>query len=158
MVIEPGFAPWGTESGLQAFRAYLFEKVRDGPQRQSGGRDRGSDGIRRHICLKLGQALCRLAILGRSPDRLSAVRDAVQPEALACSCDPQQSGEFTETAQQSRVTFDAVDVFINNAGVRLRARPAGCDLGGDGGSDLADEPHWYDPADPCASARFAGAG
>ena len=38
----------------------------------------GSDGIGRHICLKLAEAGCELAILGRDIARLEAVKREVE--------------------------------------------------------------------------------
>lgn len=69
----------------------FFEEVRDGSQRQSVVVTGVSDGIGRHICLKLAQAGCRLTTLVRNADRLAEGRDATQaagaPEAWDSSCD-----------------------------------------------------------------------
>lgn len=87
----------------------------------------GSDGIGRHICLKLAEAGCKIAILGRDVDRLVEVRDAVQEagarEARFYSCDMQKSSDIAATAQQILVDFGAVDVLINNAGVWHKTGP-----------------------------------
>lgn len=53
----------------------------------------GSDGIGRHICLKLAETGARLAILGRDETRLQAVAEACEAaggaEAVGLTCDLQ---------------------------------------------------------------------
>ncbi|MGZ2258735.1 SDR family oxidoreductase [Roseobacter sp. A03A-229] len=87
----------------------------------------GSDGIGRHICLKLAAAGCRLAILGRDAERLAKVTGEVHaagaPEARAYSCDMQQGDEIANTTRQILADFGAVDVLINNAGVWHKTGP-----------------------------------
>ena len=87
----------------------------------------GSDGIGRHICLKLGAAGCKIAILGRNAERLAGVegetRSAGAAEVRAYGCDMQQSGEIKTTAAQILADFGHVDVLINNAGVWHKTGP-----------------------------------
>jgi NAD(P)-dependent dehydrogenase (short-subunit alcohol dehydrogenase family) len=87
----------------------------------------GSDGIGKHICLKLAAEGCRLAILGRNHDRL----DAVATEALArgaaevrsYSVDLTEPSALEAAAQVILGDFGAVDILINNAGVWHKAGP-----------------------------------
>ncbi len=62
----------------------------------------GSDGIGKHICLKLAATGARLAILGRNAERLEAVatacKEAGAPEALPLVCDLEDPAAIAQTA------------------------------------------------------------
>jgi short-subunit dehydrogenase len=87
----------------------------------------GSDGIGKHICLKLADEGCRLAILGRNHGRLDAVAaEALErgaAEVRSYSVDLTQSGALEAAAQVILSDFGAVDILINNAGVWHKAGP-----------------------------------
>ncbi|OUS04218.1 oxidoreductase [Rhodobacterales bacterium 52_120_T64] len=87
----------------------------------------GSDGIGRHICLKLAAEGCKLAILGRNQGRLDAVvaeslaGGAV--EARAYSVDLTDSNALDAAAQAILGDFGGVDILVNNAGVWHKTGP-----------------------------------
>ncbi|WIY25347.1 SDR family NAD(P)-dependent oxidoreductase [Parasedimentitalea psychrophila] len=87
----------------------------------------GSDGIGRHICLKLAAEGCKLAVLGRNSTRLDAVvaeslaLGAV--EARAYAVDFMDAKALATTAQTIETDFGVVDILINNAGVWHKAGP-----------------------------------
>lgn len=87
----------------------------------------GSDGIGRHICLKLAAAGCRVGILGRHGARLDVVRSEVlaagAPSAIVYSCDMQDPSAIKATAQQAVNDFNGIDILINNAGVWHKTGP-----------------------------------
>ena len=87
----------------------------------------GSDGIGKHICLKLAATGARLAILGRNAERLEAVaqacKEAGAPEALPLTCDLQDPAAIAEVAAQVLDTFGGLDIVINNAGIWHKAGP-----------------------------------
>lgn len=87
----------------------------------------GSDGIGRHICLKLAAEGCRLAILGRNQDRLDAVvaeclTDGAS-EVRAYAFDLMDAEALENTALSIIDDFGGVDILINNAGVWHKAGP-----------------------------------
>lgn len=87
----------------------------------------GSDGIGRHICLKLAAAGCRLAILGRNADRLASAeadaRAAGAPEVQSYSCDMQDPAAIAATVQAILDGQGAPDILINNAGIWHKTGP-----------------------------------
>ena len=87
----------------------------------------GSDGIGKHICLKLAAQGARLAILGRNEDRLKAVaeacKDAGAPEALPLVCDIQDPAAIASVSAEVLKTFEGLDIVINNAGIWHKAGP-----------------------------------
>ncbi len=87
----------------------------------------GSDGIGKHICLKLAATGARLAILGRNAERLDAVAEACKeagaPEALPLTCDLQDPAAIAEVASQVLERFGGLDILINNAGIWHKAGP-----------------------------------
>ena len=87
----------------------------------------GSDGIGKHICLKLAATGARLAILGRNAERLDAVAEACKeagaPEALPLTCDLQDPAAIAEVASQVLESFGGLDILINNAGIWHKAGP-----------------------------------
>ncbi|NUH66445.1 SDR family oxidoreductase [Sulfitobacter sp. S0837] len=87
----------------------------------------GSDGIGKHICLKLAATGARLAILGRNAERLEAVAEACKeagaPEALPLTCDLQDPAAIAEVASQVLESFGGLDILINNAGIWHKAGP-----------------------------------
>jgi short-subunit dehydrogenase len=87
----------------------------------------GSDGIGRHVCLKLAAEGCRLAILGRNRGRLDAVVSECMSqgaaEARAYSIDLMDADALGDTAMSILRDFDGVDILINNAGIWHKAGP-----------------------------------
>ena len=87
----------------------------------------GSDGIGKHICLKLAATGARLAILGRNAERLEAVaqacKEAGAPEALPLTCDLQDPAAISAVTEEVLETFDGLDIVINNAGIWHKAGP-----------------------------------
>ncbi|KKL21682.1 hypothetical protein LCGC14_2442990, partial [marine sediment metagenome] len=87
----------------------------------------GSDGIGRHICLKLAETGARLAILGRDETRLQAVAEACKAagasEAIGLTCDLQDPLAIDQTAAQVVERFGGLDILINNAGIWHKAGP-----------------------------------
>ncbi|UOA33049.1 putative oxidoreductase [Sulfitobacter sp. DSM 110093] len=87
----------------------------------------GSDGIGRHICLKLAETGARLAILGRDEVRLQAVADACKaagaPDAVGLVCDLQDPSAIARTASEVVARFGGLDILINNAGIWHKAGP-----------------------------------
>lgn len=81
----------------------------------------GSDGIGRHICLKLAEQGCQIAILGRDAERLSAVKEeclsAGAPKASAYACDLCVVADIESTVNDILSEFGALDILINNAGI-----------------------------------------
>ena len=87
----------------------------------------GSDGIGKHICLKLAATGARLAILGRNAERLEAVatacKEAGAPEALPLVCDLEDPAAIAQTAAKVLDAFNGLDILINNAGIWHKAGP-----------------------------------
>ncbi|UWQ83220.1 SDR family NAD(P)-dependent oxidoreductase [Leisingera caerulea] len=87
----------------------------------------GSDGIGKHICLKLAAAGCNLAILGRNQDRLDQVAEAARslgaPEARSYGADMTDPAAIGAAASAILQDFGSVDILINNAGIWHKAGP-----------------------------------
>ena len=87
----------------------------------------GSDGIGRHICLKLAALGTRLAILGRDADRLAEVEveciAAGASEAIGIPCDIQNPDAINGAVDQVTAVFDGLDILINNAGIWHKTGP-----------------------------------
>ncbi|UWQ62344.1 SDR family oxidoreductase [Leisingera caerulea] len=87
----------------------------------------GSDGIGKHICLKLAAAGCKLAILGRNRDRLDQVAEAARslgaPEARSYGADMTDPAAIAAAASAILQDFGSVDILINNAGIWHKAGP-----------------------------------
>lgn len=87
----------------------------------------GSDGIGRHICLKLAAAGSQVVLLGRDPDRLATVeaevRAAGSSKAQAYRCDMQKSDEIDATSARILQDVGHADVLINNAGIWHKTGP-----------------------------------
>lgn len=87
----------------------------------------GSDGIGKHICLKLAAEGCKLAIIGRNEARLDAVAsecltrgaEAARPYAV----DLTESAALDAAAGSILADFGAIDILINNAGIWHKAGP-----------------------------------
>ena len=87
----------------------------------------GSDGIGRHVCLKLAAAGCQIAILGRDAGRLAKV----ETEALAIGaakakgfvCDMQDVTAVRATSAEVAHAFGRIDILINNAGIWHKTGP-----------------------------------
>lgn len=87
----------------------------------------GSDGIGRHICLKLAANGTRLAILGRNAERLKKVEAeclaAGAVKAVGISCDIQNPAEIKTAVSKVTDAFDGLDILINNAGIWHKTGP-----------------------------------
>lgn len=86
-----------------------------------------SDGIGRHICLKLAAQGCQLAILGRNEARLARVLQEVG--AISDMLAKTYSADFNDleavksVATQITEDFGGVDILVNNAGVWHKTGP-----------------------------------
>ena len=87
----------------------------------------GSDGIGKHICLKLAAEGCKLAILGRNQDRLAQVAEEARslgaPEARSYGADMTDPAAIAAAAAAILQDFGSVDIVINNAGIWHKAGP-----------------------------------
>lgn len=87
----------------------------------------GSDGIGKHICLKLAEQGCNLAIIGRNEERLSDVEkqclEAGAQHARSFACDIQDVAQLEHTANEVLTAFNGVDILINNAGIWHKTGP-----------------------------------
>lgn len=87
----------------------------------------GSDGIGRHICLKLAESGTRLAILARNAERLAEVKAeciaAGAVEVISVACDLLNSDEITAAVAEVTATFGGLDILINNAGIWHKTGP-----------------------------------
>ncbi|WP_323035288.1 SDR family oxidoreductase [Pararhodobacter sp.] len=87
----------------------------------------GSDGIGRHICLKLAAAGTRLAILGRNVERLRTVeaecKAAGAADAIGIACDIQDPAAITAAVEAVTKAFGGLDILINNAGIWHKTGP-----------------------------------
>jgi NAD(P)-dependent dehydrogenase (short-subunit alcohol dehydrogenase family) len=87
----------------------------------------GSDGIGRHICLKLAAAGAQVALLGRNAERLANVEQealsAGAPKAVGIVCDLQDPTQINAAIAQIKVDFGGIDILINNAGIWHKAGP-----------------------------------
>lgn len=87
----------------------------------------GSDGIGRHICLKLAQAGCNVAVLGRDPARVEGVAaecfagGAAQAQGFVC--DMRDRAAIENTAAAIRADLPPLDIVINNAGIWHKTGP-----------------------------------
>ena len=86
----------------------------------------GSDGIGRHICLKLADQGCAIAIVGRNQARLDAVvaeckaRGAAEARAYAADL---TAAAIEQAAAAMLDDFGGMDILINNAGIWHKAGP-----------------------------------
>lgn len=87
----------------------------------------GSDGIGRHICLKLAAEGCELAILGRNRPRLDAVVAETltlgAPKAIAYAVDLMDEVALDAVVPTVLADFGRIDILVNNAGVWHKAGP-----------------------------------
>lgn len=87
----------------------------------------GSDGIGKHICLKLAAENCKLAILGRNEERLAAVKaaclEAGAPRVEIYACDIQSREAIEATCEAIQADFETIDILVNNAGIWHKTSP-----------------------------------
>ncbi|MCA0857817.1 SDR family NAD(P)-dependent oxidoreductase [Phaeobacter italicus] len=87
----------------------------------------GSDGIGRHICLKLADQGCAIAIVGRNQARLDAVvaecKARGAAEARAYAADLTDAAAIEQAAAAMLDDFGGIDILINNAGIWHKAGP-----------------------------------
>ncbi len=86
-----------------------------------------SDGIGRHVALKLAAEGCQLALLGRDEERLMRVSNEAhgisKTRARAYSADFLFKEAAPEVAGQILEDFGGIDILINNAGIWHKAGP-----------------------------------
>jgi citronellol/citronellal dehydrogenase len=106
---------------VEGFRSPLATDANEGAVAIVTG---GGTGIGRATARELARTGARVAICGRRPEPLDAVRDelaAAGAEVLARSCDvrePEQVEAFLEAVGER---FGAVDILVNNAGGQFAA-------------------------------------
>jgi NAD(P)-dependent dehydrogenase (short-subunit alcohol dehydrogenase family) len=87
----------------------------------------GSDGIGRHICLKLAAEGVNIAVLGRDSTRLAAVADAARSagaaQAQGFACDMRDKHQIKAAATAITTALGPVDIVINNAGIWHKTGP-----------------------------------
>lgn len=87
----------------------------------------GSDGIGRHISLKLAAEGAQLAIMGRNADRLKQVeaecKAAGASAATGIVCDLQNPEDITAWVTKVTERFGGLDILINNAGIWHKTGP-----------------------------------
>jgi 3-oxoacyl-[acyl-carrier protein] reductase len=79
----------------------------------------GSHGIGAAIATLAARRGARVAICGRSDERLAARSTALRAEglgALACRCDVRDAAQVASFAERVRTELGPVDVLVNNAG------------------------------------------
>ncbi|MCH2164170.1 MAG: SDR family oxidoreductase [Marinovum sp.] len=87
----------------------------------------GSDGIGKHVCLKLASEGCNVAIVGRNEARLLEIEDGCKsagaPMARSYACDVRDPDALAQLCKEILEQFDVIDVLINNAGVWHKTSP-----------------------------------
>jgi NAD(P)-dependent dehydrogenase (short-subunit alcohol dehydrogenase family) len=87
----------------------------------------GSDGIGRHICLKLAAQGAQVALLGRNVERLAKVEQeavaAGAPKAAGIVCDLQDVAQINAAIAKIKDDFGGIDILVNNAGIWHKAGP-----------------------------------
>lgn len=87
----------------------------------------GSDGIGKHICFKLAEQGCQLAIIGRNAERLKTVMaeclNKGAQKVAVFSCDMTDPDLLEQTSGNILLEFSAVDILINNAGIWHKTSP-----------------------------------
>ena len=86
-----------------------------------------SDGIGKEIALKLAQEGSKLALIARDKQRLEAVlqktKELGASDVKTYSCDVRQTSNLADTIKSIISDFGAVDILINNAGIRQKLMP-----------------------------------
>ncbi|MDQ3858802.1 MAG: SDR family oxidoreductase [Actinomycetota bacterium] len=101
---------------MNAFRSVLAGDANSGRVALVTG---GGTGIGRATALELARTGARVAICGRRPEPLEAVRDEIETaggECLAVSADVRERDEVESLVEQALARFGAIDVLVNNAG------------------------------------------
>ncbi len=78
-----------------------------------------SSGIGRAIAHALAAEGVRLALVGRSAERLDAVASAIGGDALVLPADLAQAGEVDRVAQTALARFGQIDLLLPNAGLYI---------------------------------------
>ena len=84
-----------------------------------------SQGIGRAIAVELAKVGAHVVVCSRRRDALEPVADAVRAEgrkALAVACDVGDAKEVDAVVARTLDTFGRIDLLVNNAGYRIRAR------------------------------------
>ncbi|MGQ0670272.1 MAG: SDR family oxidoreductase, partial [Actinomycetota bacterium] len=93
----------------------------------------GGTGIGRATALELARTGARVAICGRRPEPLEAVRGELQAagvECLAVPCDVREPAQVAALLDSVLQRFGAIDVLVNNAGGQFVAPAEGITLDG----------------------------
>jgi 3-oxoacyl-[acyl-carrier protein] reductase len=84
-----------------------------------------SQGIGRAIAVELARVGAHVVVCSRRAEALAPVADAVRAEgrrALALRCDVGQARQVDEVVARTVDEFGRIDLLVNNAGYRIRAR------------------------------------
>jgi 3-oxoacyl-[acyl-carrier protein] reductase len=84
-----------------------------------------SQGIGKAIALAIARAGAHVVVCSRRADALTPVADAVRAEgrrALALACDVGEAAQVDAVVARTTDEFGRIDVLVNNAGYRIRAR------------------------------------
>src|SRR4030095_12519380 len=84
-----------------------------------------SQGIGRAIAVEMARVGAHVAVCSRRAEALEGVAEAVRAEgrkALAVACDVGDGPQVEAAVKRTVDTFGRIDVLVNNAGYRIRAR------------------------------------
>jgi NAD(P)-dependent dehydrogenase (short-subunit alcohol dehydrogenase family) len=84
-----------------------------------------SQGIGKAIALGLARVGAHVVVCSRRPEALAPVADAIRTEgrrALALACDVGNAAQVDAVVARTEKEFGRIDVLVNNAGYRIRAR------------------------------------
>lgn len=86
----------------------------------------GNGGIGLGIARGLAKAGAALAVVGRSPEKLSAAAEeleALGSKVLALTCDVSDETAVAAMAAEAAAGLGRIDILVNNAGTNIRKRP-----------------------------------
>jgi len=85
----------------------------------------GSQGIGKAIAIAMARAGAHVVVCSRRAEALAPVAEAVRAEgrrALAIPCDVGEAAQVDAVVARTEEEFGRIDVLVNNAGYRIRAR------------------------------------